>query len=105
MSISQFCQKLGISRHSYYKVKKRYIAEANKALNPWSRPPKSLLKVHGDQTADVVLRIRRRLAISGWDHGSQSIWFEVVDTAEFGDKVPSVATIGRMIAMAGVTET
>ncbi|MHA7245067.1 IS481-like element ISAar22 family transposase, partial [Paeniglutamicibacter antarcticus] len=27
LSISQFCDQLGISRPSYYKVKKRYIAE------------------------------------------------------------------------------
>lgn len=105
VSISQFCQKLGISRPSYYKVKKRYIAEGNKALNPHSRAPKTTVKVHGDQTKDVVLRIRQRLAKTGWDHGPQSIWFEAVDTGEFGGKIPSVATIGRILAAAGVTKT
>lgn len=104
-SISQFCKQLGISRPSYYKVKERYIAEGNKALNPHSRAPKTTVRVHGDQTKEVVLRIRKRLAQSGWDNGPQSIWFEGVDTDEFAGKIPSVATIGRILAEAGVTKT
>lgn len=41
VSISQFCKQLGISRPTYYKVKERYVAEGNKALNPHSRAPKT----------------------------------------------------------------
>lgn len=104
-SISQFCLHLGISRPSYYKVKKRYIAEGNKALNPHSRAPKTAVRIYGDQTKDLVLRIRQRMAKAGWDHGPQSIWFEGVDSDEFGERIPSVATIGRILAEAGVTKT
>ena len=39
------------------------------------------------------------------DDGPQSIWFEGVDTEEFGEKIPLVATIGRILAEAGVTKT
>ncbi|TFD45805.1 IS481 family transposase [Cryobacterium frigoriphilum] len=105
VSISELCKQLGISRPSYYKVKKRYLAEGNKALNPHSRAPKATRRVHGDQTKMVVLRIRERLRKSGWDKGPQSIWFEGVDTEEFGEKIPSVSTIGRILAEAGVTNT
>jgi len=91
VSISELCKQLGISRPSYYKVKKRYIAEGNKALNPHSRAPKTPAKVHGDHTKTMVLRIRARLRKSGWDNGPQSIWFDGVDTQEFGEKIPSVA--------------
>lgn len=104
-SISALCRRLGISRPSYYLVKKRYVAEGNKALNPHSRAPKNPARVHGDQTKMVVLRLRKRLSQSGWDSGPQSIWFEGVDTAEFGETIPSVATIGRILAEAGVTKT
>ncbi|OIH85207.1 hypothetical protein BLJ79_08480 [Arthrobacter sp. UCD-GKA] len=45
------------------------------------------------------------MAKAGWDHGPQSIWFEGVDSGEFGDQVPSVATIGRILAESGVTKT
>lgn len=104
-SIAQFCTQLGISRPSYYKVKRRYLAEGSKALNPHSRARKTSSKVHGDQTRDAVLLIRKRLARAGWDHGPQSIWFEGVDTSEFGEITPSVATIGRILSAAGVTKT
>jgi len=96
---------LGISRPSYYKVKKRYLAEGNKALNPHSRAPKTPARVHGDETRAGVLRLRERLRKSGWDNGPQLIWFEGVDTDEFGESIPSVATIGRILAEAGVTKT
>ncbi|MDQ0093778.1 IS481 family transposase [Paeniglutamicibacter psychrophenolicus] len=105
LSISQLCDQLGISRPSYYKVKKRYIAEGNKALNPHSRAPKSPARTYGEPTKELVLRIRQRMAKAGWDHGPQSIWFEGVDSGEFGDQVPSVATIGRILAESGVTKT
>ena len=52
-----------------------------------------------------MLRLRERLRKSGWDNGPQSIWFEGVDTAEFGEAIPSVATIGRILAEAGMTKT
>jgi len=105
VSISEFCKQLAISRPSYYKVKRRYLAEGNGALNPHSRAPKTPARVHGAQTTMAVLRLRERLRKSGWDNGPQSIWFEGVDSAEFGETIPSVATIGRILAGAGVTKT
>lgn len=105
VSISQFCKQLGISRPSYYKVKERYVAEGNKALNPHSRAPKKTRALYGEETKQIALRIRRRLAKDGWDHGPLSIWFEALDTQEFGDNQPSVATIGRIAAAAGVTKS
>lgn len=61
--------------------------------------------VYGEDTKQTALRIRKRLAKEGWDHGPLSIWFEALDTQEFGDTQPSVATIGRILAAAGVTKT
>jgi len=104
MNISQFCKQLGISRPSYYKVKERYVAEGNKALNPRSRAPKNSRQVYGEQTKETVLRIRKRLAQAGWDNGLLSIWCESLDTDEFGDQRPSVATIGRILAETGATK-
>jgi len=105
VSILQFCKQLGISRPSYYKVKERYVAEGNKALNPHSRAPKTTRVIYGEETKTAILRIRRRLAKAGWDNGPQSIWFEALDTEEFGDGLPSAATIGRVLSAAGVTKS
>ena len=66
LSISEFCKELGISRPSYYKVKERFVAEGNKALNPHSRAPKTDRRIYSDQTKTTVLRIRKRLAKDGW---------------------------------------
>lgn len=44
------------------------------------------------------------MAKAGWDHGPQSIWFKGVNSGEFGEQVPSVATIGRILAESGVTK-
>ena len=73
-------KELGISRPSYYKVKERFVAEGNKALNPHSRAPKTDRRIYSDQTKTTVLRIRKRLAKDGWDNGPLSIWFESLDT-------------------------
>ncbi|AIY02345.1 transposase of ISAar22, IS481 family [Arthrobacter sp. PAMC 25486] len=45
------------------------------------------------------------MAQSGWDNGLQSIWFEGVDTDEFAGTILAVATIGRILAGAGMTKT
>lgn len=105
VSISRFCKQLGISRPSYYKVKKRFVQEGNRALNPVSRAPKTPARTYDDDTRTVVLRIRSRLAKAGWDNGPISIRYEGIDGGEFGDQIPSVATIGRILASAGVTKT
>ena len=87
------------------KVKKPYIAEGNKALNPYSRAPKTAVKFNGDPSKELVRRICQHMAAAGRDHGPQSIWFEGVDTGEFGGQIPSDATFGRIFAEAGVTKT
>lgn len=104
MCISQFCKELGVSTPSYYKVKERYVAEGNKALNPHSRASKTDRRIYGDQSKTAILRIHKQLAKDGCDNGPLSIWFESLDTAEFGEQRPSVATIGRILAAAGVTK-
>lgn len=103
-SIQEFCASLGIVRSSYYNIKKRYFTEGNGALNPHSRAPKSPARKYGDEVKTRVLATRKRLARAGWDNGPLSIWFEFIDTQELGPTPPSVATIGRVLAEAGVTQ-
>lgn len=102
-SVSEFCQRLNISRPSFYKIRRRFLHEGNTALNPRSSAPKNPVRIFDHQTTEIVLRIRARLKKEGWDNGPKSIWFAGVDTGEFAAPIPSVATIARILASSGVT--
>lgn len=103
-SVSEFCRSLGISRPSFYKVRDRFRVEGNAALNPRSRAPREPARVYTDGTVKIVLGVRKRLAGKGWDAGAKSIWHACVDEALFSGPVPSVSTIARILADAGVVE-
>ena len=102
-SVSEFCQRLNISRPSFYNIRRRFLHEGNTALNPRSSAPKNPVRIFDQPTTEIVLRIRSRLKKEGWDNGPKSIWFTGVDTGEFMGPVPSVATIARILASSGVT--
>lgn len=103
-SVSAFCKSLGITRPSFYKIRDRFTNEGNGALNPHSRAPKQPVRVYDADTVEVVLALRRRLKNNGWDAGPRSIWHLGVDEALFPAKIPSRATIGRILAEAGVVD-
>ncbi|TFC74527.1 transposase [Cryobacterium sp. TMS1-20-1] len=104
-SISELCQRLNISRPSFYNIRRRFLQEGNKALNPHSSAPKNPVRTFDKKTTEIVLRIRARLKKEGWDNGPKSIWFTGVDTNEFSQPVPSVATIARILSSSGVTNS
>lgn len=104
-TISAFCKSLSITRPSFYTIRQRFLTEGNRALNPHPRTPKQPARIYDATTIDIVLSIRHRLKNEGWDAGPRSIWHLGVDEALFAGKIPSRATIGRILADAGVVET
>ena len=102
-SVSEFCQRLNVSRPSFYNIRRRFLHEGNTALNPRSSAPQNPVRIFDEQTTKVVLRIRSRLKKEGWDNGPKSIWFTGIDTGEFVTPIPSVATIARILSSSGVT--
>lgn len=104
VSVSEFCRSLGISRPSFYAIRRRFRAESNAALNPRSRAPKRPARRYTKTTERVVLDIRRWLKSKGWDAGPKSVWHTGVDDALFAGGVPSVSTIARILAAAGVVD-
>lgn len=104
-SVTEFCQRMGISRPSFYNIRRRFLREGNKALNPRSSAPKGTVRILGQRTTEVVLKIRARLAKEGWDNGAKSIWFTGVDTGEFAGEIPSVSTISRILSSTGLVKT
>jgi hypothetical protein len=103
-SVSEFCRSIGISRPSFYSIRSRFQGEGKKALNPRSRAPKNPKRTYTQDTADVVLRLRKNLEKNGWDAGPKSVWHKGVDDAEFTGPVPSVSTIARILADVGVVK-
>ena len=103
-SVAEFCRGLGVSRPSFYKVRDRFAQEGNAALNPRSRAPKQPARRYTQDTATVVLGVRKRLTAEGWDAGPISIWHHCADEGLFTDPIPSGSTIARVLAEAGVVD-
>jgi transposase-like protein len=103
-SVSEFCRELGISRPSFYNVRERFAREGNAALNPRSRAPQEPARRYTEDTVQVVLGVRKQLTGNGWDAGPISIWHACVDEGLFTSLIPSVSTIARVLAEAGVVD-
>lgn len=103
--ITEFCRHHGITRTTFYAIRKRYKTEGLLALHPHSSAPKNTVRIYDQTTTDLVLKIRTELESTGWDAGPKSIWFHGVDTGQFTEPVPSVATIGRILSDAGRVKT
>lgn len=50
----------------------------------------------------MVLAMRERLGQFGWDNGPRSIWYALIDQPNVVQPIPSVSTIARILAAAGV---
>src|SRR5687767_4320709 len=72
-NLSAWCRKLGISRQTAHKWRRRFRAEGAAGLEDRSRASAS---PHGRTDAaveDLVVAIRKRLAEQGLDHGPASV--------------------------------
>lgn len=102
LSVSDFCKSLKISRSAYYKIRTRASRESAGALHPLSRAPRQPARRYGAEVINELVAIRKRLKSDGWDYGPRSIHYEAALAEEFpGARVPSVATIARLLAMVG----
>ncbi|RFA11651.1 IS481 family transposase [Subtercola boreus] len=102
LTVTDFCRSLKISRSVFYKVRGRAARESSAALHPRSRAPKSPARRYGQQVVNELVKIRKQLKSDGWDYGPRSIYYEATLQDGFpGGKVPSVATIARLLASVG----
>src|SRR4051812_47952952 len=70
---SEVAQRYGVHRAWVYKLKARYEAEGDAALEPRSRRPHSSPRAIPPPTAELVLRLRKQLAEVGLDAGADTI--------------------------------
>lgn len=102
LTIGDFCKTQKISRSIFYRIRARASRESAAALHPRSRAPKQPARRYGPGIVNELVRIRKRLKKDGWDYGPRTIFYEATIQDDFpGGKVPSVATIARLLASVG----
>ncbi|PVU82713.1 IS481 family transposase [Cellulomonas sp. WB94] len=100
-AVSTFCVEHGISRKSFYELRKRGELEGPAAvLEPRSRRPKSSPSRLTDEVKSQAIGVRAALEASGLDHGPISV-HEKMHTMGLA-QVPSTASLARIFREAGV---
>ena len=100
-AVSTFCAEHGISRKSFYTLRKRVETEGQAAvLEPKFRRPKSSPSRLSDEVKAAAVSVRAALEASGLDHGPISVHDKM--HAMGLPQVPSTAALARIFREAGV---
>jgi putative transposase len=100
-AVSTFCVEHGISRKSFYELRKRATHDGPAAvLEPRSRRPKTSPTKLTEDVKEQAVAVRAALQASGLDHGPISVHDKM--HAMGLDQVPSVASLARIFRAAGV---
>jgi transposase InsO family protein len=94
--VSELCRELEISRQTFYKYQRRWLAEGPAGLVERSRRPRRSPGLVSVELEDEIVRLRKELAV---DNGAQSIAYRL---ARAGRAAPSVATIHRVLVRRGM---
>src|SRR5437016_14036194 len=89
----------GISQSWIYELVARYRQGGYPALEPRSRRPRSCPHRLATDVQNAIFDLRRELAAAGHDAGAHTIAHHLTGRV---DKVPSVATIWRVLRRAGL---
>jgi transposase InsO family protein len=101
LNVAAVCRECGISRKTFYKYATRCRAEGAAGLERRStRPGRSPQAVAMD-VEDAIVELRKRLGEDGLDHGATTIQWHLGRDDRFGDRVPSVATVHRVLVRRG----
>jgi putative transposase len=100
-AVSTFCAEHGISRKSFYEIRKRAKTDGPAAvLEPRSRRPRSSPSKLSEEVKAQAVAVRAALEASGLDHGPISVHDRMHAMGLGG--VPSTASLARIFREAGV---
>jgi transposase InsO family protein len=100
-AVSTFCAEHGLSRKSFYELRKRAKTDGPAAvLEPRTRRPTSSPSKLSDEVKAQAVAVRTALEASGLDHGPISV-HDKMRTMGL-DQVPSTASLARIFREAGV---
>lgn len=101
-AVSAFCAEHGISRKSFYVLRRRAREEGQAAvLAPKSRRPKTSPTSLDPSALQFALGVRESLKESGWDYGPISVHDKM---KAMGLDTPSIASLARYFHAQGVVE-
>ena len=94
-AVSTFCAEHGISRKTFYELRKRATVDGPATiLEPRSRRPQSSPSKLSEQVKEQALQVRAALEVSGLDHGPISVHDKMVAMGLL--QVPSTASLARV---------
>ena len=100
-AVSTFCAEQGISRETFYAIRKRAAVDGPAAaLEPRTRRPKDSPSKLTDEIARQAIGVRAALERSGLDHGPISVHEKMRSLGMV--PVPSTASLARIFRDAGV---
>lgn len=98
-SVAEVAARYGIHRSWIYKLKVRYEAEGEAALEPRSRRPKTSPNATPAKTVELILKLRGDLTHAGLDAGPDTIAWHL---QHHHQTTVSAATISRYLSKAGL---
>ena len=76
MSVEEFCAQVGISRASFYRIRRRAEHEGlAAALTPRPRAPHRPARVWDQGTDERIAQVRADLLAAGREAGPASVWW------------------------------
>jgi transposase InsO family protein len=100
--VTQVCAELGISRDTYYRYRRRFLAEGLTGLQTRSRAPKTSPTRTGEAITELIVATRKTLEREGWDNGALSIRARLLHDGL--DTPPAPRTIHRVLGRQGLVE-
>lgn len=79
MDVRAECGRLGVSTKTFYKYRKRFLAEGVEGFFPRSRRPHHNPRATDPGVAEAVLLARKELDKAGWDAGADQIGYWLSD--------------------------
>jgi transposase InsO family protein len=97
--VSEVAKSYGVARSWVYTLLARYQAEGEAAFEPRSRRPKTSPTAISQDTAELIIRLRKELAGQGLDAGPQTIAWHL---QQHHQAKVSPATVSRYLARQGL---
>src|SRR5690554_792862 len=98
-TVAEVAVRYGVHRSWIYKLKARYKAEGETALQPRSRKPHTSPAATPTATVELIVQLRQQLTAAGHDAGPDTIAWHL---HHHHDIRVSVATISRTLTRAGL---
>ena len=101
LNVAGFCRDHGVSRDTFYEVRRRFAVEGDAGLEPRSRAPQRVANRTAVEVEDLIVALRKELEGVGLDAGPATIHYWLGRRLGAQVTVPSPATIWRVLSRRG----